>query len=79
MRPVAEGHELLQIHKPLHKTDPAVTFSLELFKSIHTHKPDYQFHVGYNQIVLQINEFQRNGGGWVEDHLQHLDLVTYFF
>ena len=47
------------------KTDPAVTFRSEVFKSIDTHELDYQFHVGYNQIVLQIDEFQRNGSGWV--------------
>ena len=42
------------------KTDPAVTFGSEVFKSIDIHKFDDQFHVGYNQIVLQINEFQRS-------------------
>ena len=56
------------------KTYPAVTFRSEVFKSIDTHKLDYQFHVRYNQIVLQIDEFQRNGSGWVVDHLRHLDL-----
>ena len=45
-----------------------------MFKSINTHELDYQFHVGYNEIVQQIDEFQRNGTGWVVDHLQHLDL-----
>ena len=45
-----------------------------MFKSINTHELDYQFHVGYNEIVQQIGEFQRNGTGWVVDHLQHLDL-----
>ena len=47
------------------KADPDVTFRSEVFKSIDTHELDYQFHVGYNQIVLQIDEFQRNGSGWV--------------
>ena len=56
------------------KTDVAVTFCPEVFKSINTHELDYQFHVGYNEIVQQIDEFQRNGTGWVIDHLQHLDL-----
>ena len=60
------------------KTDPAVTFHSELLKSIDTHELDYQFHVGFNQIVLQIDEFQRNGSGWVVDHLHHLDLGTSF-
>ena len=60
------------------KKDPAVTFRSEVSKSINMHKLDYQFHVGYNQIVLQIDEFQRSGTGWVLDHLQHLDLGTYF-
>ena len=60
------------------KKDPAVTFRSEVFKSIGIHKLDCQFHVGYNQIVMQINEFQRNVSGWAEDHLQHLDLVTCF-
>ena len=63
---------------PSIKTNLAVTFSSEVFKSIDTHELDYQFHVGYNQIVLQIDEFQRNGGDWVVDHLQHLDLGTSF-
>ena len=56
------------------KTDAAVTFCSEVFKSINTHELDYQFDVGYNEIVQQIDEFQRNGTGWVVDHLQHLDL-----
>ena len=38
-------------------TDPAVMFRSEVFKSIDTHELDYHFHVGYNQIVLQIDEF----------------------
>ena len=45
------------------KADPAVTFCSEVLKSIDTHKLDYQFHVGHNQIVLQIDEFQRSGSG----------------
>ena len=56
------------------KTDPAVTVLSDVFKTINTHKLDYQFHVGYKQFVLQINEFQRNVSGWVVDHLQHLHL-----
>ena len=63
---------------PIIKTDPAVTFSSEVFKSIDTHKLDYQFHAEYNQIVLQTDEFQHNGSGWIVDHLQHLDLGTCF-
>ena len=54
---------------PGNKIDPAVTFCSEVFKSINTHELDYQFHVEYNQIVLQIDEFQRNGSGWIVDHL----------
>ena len=46
---------------------------------IDTHKLDYQFHVGYKQIVQQIGEFQRSGSGMVIDHLWHLELGTYFF
>ena len=60
------------------KTDPAAIFHSELFKSISTHKLDYQFHVGYNQTVLQTDELQRNGSGYIIDHLQHLDLGTGF-
>ena len=63
---------------PSVKTDPAVRFSSEVFKSIDIYELRYHFHVGYNKIVLQIDEFQRNGNGWVVDHLQHLDLGTYF-
>ena len=53
-------------------------FYSEVFKSINTHELDYQFHVEYDQIVLQIDEFQRNGTGWIVDHLQHLDISTSF-
>ena len=60
------------------KTNLTVTFWSKVFKSINIHKLDYQFHVGYNQIVLQSDEFQRNGSGWVVDYLQHLDLGTHF-
>ena len=60
------------------KTDPTVTFRSEVFKSIDIQELDYQFHVGYNEIVLQIDEFQHNRSGWVVDHLQHLDLGTSF-
>ena len=60
------------------KTDPAVMFHSEVFKSINTRKLNYQFHLGYNQIMLKIADFQRNGSGCVIDHLQHLDLGTCF-
>ena len=63
---------------PSVKTGPAVTFCSEVFKSIDTHKLDYQFHVGYNKIVLQTDEFQCSGSGCVIDFLQHLDLGTCF-
>ena len=63
---------------PVVKTVLAVTFRSEVLKSIETHELDYQFNVGYNQIILQIDEFQRNSSGWVIDHLQHLDLGTCF-
>ena len=39
------------------KTGPAVTSCLEVFKSTNIHEHDYQLDVGYNQIVLEINEF----------------------
>ena len=55
-------HELLQVQMP-NKTDPAVTFRSEVLKSIDIHELDYQFQVGYNQNVLQIDEFQRSDGG----------------
>ena len=58
------------------KTDPTVTLRPELFKSINTHELDYQFHVGYNETVLQTDECQRRDSGWVIDHLQHLDQGT---
>ena len=45
------------------KTDQAVTFCSEVLKSIDTQKLDYQFRVGYYQIVLQIDEFQCSGSG----------------
>ena len=60
---------------PAIKTDLTVTFCSEVFKSIDI---NCQFHVGYNQIVLQISEFQCNGSGWVVDHLHHLDLGNCF-
>ena len=63
---------------PSVKIDPTVTLHSDVFKSIDTHELDYQFHVGYNQIVQKIDEFQRNGSGWVVDHLQHLHLGTCF-
>ena len=61
------------------KTDPTVPFHSEVLMPIDTHKLDYQFHVGYKQIVQQIGEFQRSGSGMVIDHLWHLELGTYFF
>ena len=61
---------------PAVKTNPAVMFCSEMFKSFDTYELDYLFHVGYNQIVLKIDEFQRNESVWVVDHLQHLDLGT---
>ena len=44
-------------------------------KIINTHELDYQFHVGYNQILLHIDEFQRNDSGWVVDQLRHIYLT----
>ena len=60
------------------KTDPAVTFLPEVLKSIDTHEFNYHFNAGYNQIVEQIDEYQRSGGDWVVDYLQHLDLGSCF-
>ena len=94
MRPVMEGQTRVNVEavkwhlslnmnlykstSPAVKTDPAVMFRSQVVKSIDTHECDYQYHVGYNQIVVQIDEFQRNGSGWVVNHLQHLDLGTCF-
>ena len=44
--------------RPCVKTDPAVKFHSEVFKSSDIHELDYQFHVGYNHIKLHIDEFQ---------------------
>ena len=71
MRPVIEGQtranaETVKLYLSLNmnfckstnsgvKTDPAVKFRSEVFKSIDTH--DHQFYLGYNQIVQQIDEF----------------------
>ena len=52
---------------PAVKTDPAVTFRSEVFKSIDIHELDYQLHVAYSQIMLQNDEFQHNGNGWIID------------
>ena len=49
--------------------NPTVTIHSEMFKSIGTHELVYQFPVGYNLIVQQIDESQRNGSGWLADHL----------
>ena len=51
------------------KMNPTVTIHSEMFKSIGTHELVYQFPVGYNLIVQQIDESQRNGSGWLADHL----------
>ena len=51
------------------KTDPAVMFCSEVFRSVNTHQRDYNFHVGHNQVVLQIDECQCNGTVWVVGHL----------
>ena len=51
---------------------------MEVFKSINTHELDYQFYVEFNQIVLEIDQFQRNGCGWVVDHPRYLDPGTCF-
>ena len=70
MRPVTEGQTQAKAEavkwylslnmNPVIKKNPAVTFPSEVFKSIDTHELDYQFHVGYNQIVQQIDELQHN-------------------
>ena len=63
---------------PGFKTDPAVKCHSEVLNSIDTHELDYQFHVGYNQIVLRIDEFQCNDSGSIVYPLQHLDLPLCF-
>ena len=94
MRPVIEGQprvntksvkwylslnmNFCKCTSPAVKTDLAVTFHSEVFKSVNLHELDYEYHVVFNQIVLQIDEFQGNGSGWVVGHLQHLDLGTCF-
>ena len=60
-------HKLLQDHKPC-RQDRSACYVLLIV---------VQFHVGYNQIVVQIDGFQRNGSGWVVDHILILDLQSF--
>ena len=66
-----------KLTRPVFKTDPAVTFCSNVFKSIGIHELNYEFQAGYNKIVLQINEFHRNGIAWVGDLFQHLHLQSF--
>ena len=58
-------------------TDPPVTFRSEVFTSLDDEKLDIQYKVAYNQFIHQIEEFQRNGSGWVIHHFRSLDLGNY--
>ena len=70
MRPVTEGQTQAKAKavkwylslnmNPVIKKNPAVTFPSEVFKSIDTHELNYQFRVGYNQNVKQIDELQHD-------------------
>ena len=64
-------------HKPWHQGGSGCIFRSEVFKSTDTHELDYQFPIGFNQIVQQIDEFQHNGSGWAVDHIQHLYLQSF--
>ena len=58
-----QGVNMNKSTSPAVKTYWAITFYSEVFKCIDTHELHYQFHGGYNEIVLQIDEFQLNGSG----------------
>ena len=55
-------------------TDPPVVFRSEVFMSLDDSQLDVNFKVAYNQLLHQIEEFQRNGSGWVVHHFLALDL-----
>ena len=59
---------------PLKRTDPPVTFRTEVFTSITEYDLEEMANLGYEQIVDDIENFQRNGSGWVLDNLVTLDL-----
>ena len=60
-------------------TDPPVVFRSEVFTSLDDSKLSINFKVAYNQMLQQIEEFQRNGSGWVVHHFLALDLGKYTF
>ena len=60
-------------------TDPPVLFRSEVFTSLDASKLDVNFKVAYNQLLHQIEEFQRNDSGWVVHHFVTLDLGKYTF
>ena len=62
-------YELLQVHKPWRKERSGCYVLLrdvQVYRHPRTRLP---ISLGYNQIVLQIDEFQRNGSGLIVDHL----------
>ena len=55
-------------------TDPPVTLRSEVYTALNDHELDIQFKMVYNQLVKLIDEFQRNGSGWIVDHFLTIDL-----
>ena len=57
------------------KTDPAIVFKTEVFIS----RNDLiakQFDAAYNKFIHKVDQFQKNGSGWVVDTFEAVDLYT---
>ena len=55
-------------------TDPPVSFRSEVFTALDVEKLDLHIKVAMQQFQHQIEEFQRNGSGWVIDHFINIDI-----
>ena len=59
-------------------TDPPVSFRSEVFTALNSEKLYLHTNVAMKQFNKQIDEFKRNGSGWVINHFINLDIGKLF-
>lgn len=72
------GVEFCSATNPSKMTDPPVIFRSQTFASLDENDLEELLITAYDQIIDDIENFQRNGSGWILDNLVTLDLGEIF-
>ena len=59
-------------------TEPPVSFRSEVFTALNMENVDLHCKIAMEQFQKQVDEFQKNGSGWVLDHFINLDIGKHY-